>query len=264
MNIFRENMTLEGEDPARLVSLVNSSLSVMNEHQFFSWLQGEVHSLLPHEIMICGIKNGKEAKICYYHFSSTRYFRTEHFHTVCDPVDGLMTQMMLRMRETGKPCIFGKGVSIGGCEDNWQSLLDQNELRNAAAHGSRDSDGQMKSYFCFARVPEHELGQRTLYLLEILIPHLDATLFRVVSNVGNKVKAYQPNEILLSKREIQILEIVMAGKTNQEIAESLFLSPLTVKNHVQNIMKKLKVKSRGHAVTKGIKLGLFKQDKEVS
>ena len=85
-----------------------------------------------------------------------------------------------------------------------------------------------------------------------------------MSNVGNKVKAYQPNEILLSKREIQILEIVMAGKTNQEIAESLFLSPLTVKNHMQNIMKKLKVKSRGHAVTKGIKLGLFKQDKEVS
>jgi len=54
-----------------------------------------------------------------------------------------------------------------------------------------------------------------------------------------------------------VLHYLMAGKTNQVIAEELFLSPLTVKNHVQNIMKKLKVKTRGHAVTRGLKMGLL-------
>ena len=56
----------------------------------------------------------------------------------------------------------------------------------------------------------------------------------------------------------------MGGKTNQAIADQLGLSPLTVKNHVQNILKKLKVKTRGHAVASGFRLGLLKPSGDLS
>jgi transcriptional regulator EpsA len=256
MNFIRDDITLEGEEPARLGAVIDSSLRVLNEQQFFSWVQGEVQYLLSHEILICGITSGAGGRMRCYRFSSTRYFRLEHFDAVCDPVTGLFTQMMSLTRKTGRPCVLGPGVSMGGCDESWLPLLDSCELRNVAAYGQRGIDGQLKSFFCFARIGD-ELCPRIMYLLEVLTPILDATFSRVVSQHGIKSQTYFANARSLSKREIEVLHYLMAGKTNQVIADDLKLSPLTIKNHVQNIMKKLKVKTRGHAVTTGFKLGLL-------
>ena len=51
-------------------------------------------------------------------------------------------------------------------------------------------------------------------------------------------------------REREILQWLNIGKTNTEIAKILDISPLTVKNHVQNILRKLKATNRIHAVAK--------------
>lgn len=52
----------------------------------------------------------------------------------------------------------------------------------------------------------------------------------------------------LSPAELRILEQVIEGKSNKEIAEELFLSPWTVKTHIKNIYKKMQVNSRAAAV----------------
>jgi DNA-binding NarL/FixJ family response regulator len=88
------------------------------------------------------------------------------------------------------------------------------------------------------------------------------TLARVISHQGHKARPHFQNFMPLSKREIEVLNSLMAGKSNQVIAQELYLSPLTVKNHVQNIMKKLRVKTRGLAVTTGVRLGLIMSDGE--
>jgi len=48
----------------------------------------------------------------------------------------------------------------------------------------------------------------------------------------------------LSNTELNILKSVSEGKTNQEIADRLFISVHTVKKHISNIFKKLNLKSR--------------------
>ncbi len=48
----------------------------------------------------------------------------------------------------------------------------------------------------------------------------------------------------LSNTELNILRLVSAGKTNQEIADKLFISVHTVKKHISNIFKKLNLTSR--------------------
>jgi DNA-binding NarL/FixJ family response regulator len=48
----------------------------------------------------------------------------------------------------------------------------------------------------------------------------------------------------LSNTELNILKLVSEGKTNQEIADNLFISVHTVKKHIYNIFKKLNIKSR--------------------
>jgi LuxR family maltose regulon positive regulatory protein len=61
----------------------------------------------------------------------------------------------------------------------------------------------------------------------------------------------------LSEREIEVLELVAEGLTNQEIASRLFLSQHTIKAHTRNIYGKLDVHSRTEAVARGRALGVL-------
>lgn len=249
--------TLEGEDQGRLISIVNSSLRVKNEHQFFSWAQCEIQYLIPHEILICSIWVGSDPQPRFYNFSSTRYFQDEQFFAVCNPANGLMVQMLARAQKSGRGCIVSPEVTIGDYDEAWAETLKDHELKNVAAHGLHGPDGRLKSYFCFARVTG-TLCTRLLYLLEVLLPILDATLGRIVARQNITAETVQTEIATLGAREIQVINLIRVGKSNQVIADELFISPLTVKNHVQNILKKLKVRTRGHAVTKAIDLGLLK------
>jgi DNA-binding NarL/FixJ family response regulator len=62
--------------------------------------------------------------------------------------------------------------------------------------------------------------------------------------------------ISLTAREIEVLQELAAGITNQEIANRLFISENTVKNHVHNILDKLKLNNRREAIDFARKHGL--------
>jgi len=61
----------------------------------------------------------------------------------------------------------------------------------------------------------------------------------------------------LTPREIDILRLISGGNANKEIAAQLSLTEETVKGHVKNILAKLGAKDRTHAVTIGLKRGIF-------
>ncbi len=61
----------------------------------------------------------------------------------------------------------------------------------------------------------------------------------------------------LSKREYEVLTLIAAGYSNQEIAERLFVSLNTIKTHSSNLFIKLDVKRRTQAVQKAKELGLL-------
>jgi transcriptional regulator EpsA len=258
IDFIEKGGTLEGEDQERLISIVNSSLRVLNEHQFFSWAQCQLQYLIPHEILMCAIWVGADPQPKTYTFSSTPDFKNEQFSEMCYSDNELMVQMMARVRESGRGCIISQDVSIGDFDEAWSAMLSRYKLSNVAVHGLCGSDGQMKSFFCFSKVTG-KLCTRLLYLLEVLLPILDATLGRVVARQSVKVESNSNEIATLGAREIQIIHLIKVGKTNQVIADELFISPLTVKNHVQNILKKLQAKTRGHAVSRAIDLGLLKQ-----
>lgn len=62
----------------------------------------------------------------------------------------------------------------------------------------------------------------------------------------------------LSSREIQVLELVAAGRSNTEIAADLFVSETTVKSHLAHIFTKLGVSSRTAAVSKARQRGILR------
>jgi two-component system, NarL family, response regulator LiaR len=60
----------------------------------------------------------------------------------------------------------------------------------------------------------------------------------------------------LTKRETEVLKLVVRGKTNKQIARDLFIGEKTVKTHVRSILTKLGVKSRTQAALHAVRVGL--------
>jgi two-component system, NarL family, nitrate/nitrite response regulator NarL len=63
-------------------------------------------------------------------------------------------------------------------------------------------------------------------------------------------------ETPLSRREREVLKLVVAGKTTNEIAEALFISPYTAETHRRNLLKKLDLKNTAGLVRYAIEHGL--------
>lgn len=70
-----------------------------------------------------------------------------------------------------------------------------------------------------------------------------SSLARLFSDVENSVAETTD----LTSRELEVLQLIGEGQTNQQIAEHLVIEVGTVKNHVHNILDKLHVSSRGEA-----------------
>jgi DNA-binding CsgD family transcriptional regulator len=95
-------------------------------------------------------------------------------------------------------------------------------------------------FFSFSRLAgQRDFGERERSLLELLRPSLVAIRDR-----------FEPptNGVSLTEREEEILRWVARGKTNQEIAALLVVSPHTVRKHLENAYEKLGVHTRTAAI----------------
>ena len=79
---------------------------------------------------------------------------------------------------------------------------------------------------------------------------------KIMSRMREKPKDKLHNQ--LTKRELEILMLIAEGKTNQEIAEQLFIALKTVKVHVSHILAKLDVQDRTQAVIYAFQHNLVK------
>jgi DNA-binding NarL/FixJ family response regulator len=60
----------------------------------------------------------------------------------------------------------------------------------------------------------------------------------------------------LSERELEVLELIARGMSNQQIVDRLVISPKTVRNHISNIFSKLQVRDRAEAVVRAREAGM--------
>ncbi|HEX4010034.1 MAG TPA: response regulator transcription factor [Solirubrobacteraceae bacterium] len=84
---------------------------------------------------------------------------------------------------------------------------------------------------------------------------------RAVRMVGCGMTVFEPTSEqpapLLTEREREVLDLIAAGSTNREIAEQLYLSPHTVKEHTSAVYRKLQARNRAEAVQRAQRIGLL-------
>lgn len=87
-------------------------------------------------------------------------------------------------------------------------------------------------------------------------PQVQKVIFNKYSSVVGK-KNIKEQEVRLTSREIEIVQLISEGLTSPEMAEKLFISPRTVETHRANLMKKMGVKNSIELVKKAEKMGVY-------
>ena len=88
-----------------------------------------------------------------------------------------------------------------------------------------------------------------------------ADVVSAVRTVGRGLETFAPTaeqaQPPLSEREREVLGLIARGSTNREIAQALFLSPHTVKEHTSVLYRKLGARNRAEAVQRAQRIGLL-------
>jgi len=256
---------LELNDERRLVfmEVIEESLRVSHRTHLFNWLQRGLQYLIGHEVMIYGLRSSDSEVYEFEYFTTSRYFGDEQFHNVINKETGLVQQAQVAWQTCNVPVFVTTThepmeYSNYSLQKADELRMKQSELKQFVVHGFGDKRTRISTSVMFGRLsaPVHEV---TAHLLELIMPHLHCAIVKVHANRGAVQVSVNHDDLLktITKREIEVLQWLHLGKTNWEISAILAISPLTVKNHVQNIIRKLGVENRGQAALKGIRLGLI-------
>jgi len=246
-------ITLSTVELERLVITLESSQQVHLRSQYFLWSQGVLQGFIPHALLIFGHgEYGAPGFRCEV-LARSNNWQDMALNSELDSLVQLMVDSWQRNSHT--PRVFrAGGVADGACVIG--QALARLGLGHALAHGAKEFPGESSGFFVFLGMPELP-GLRHSYFVQMLMPYLHTTLHRMLTSEKDVAGRRTHSCIKLSGRESQVIGFVRDGMTNQQIANSLGLSPLTVKNHVQNILRKLECANRAEAAAKAVKANLI-------
>lgn len=137
-------------------------------------------------------------------------------------------------------------VGHGSAADRHGAAAD--DLRSRVAIPARHQDEVLAVFEFFSDSASSDLSDRLMRSLTGIGYELGQFLSRHRGELSPR---------MLSRRELQVLELASQGRTAREIADLLFLSPATVSTHLSNVYEKYGVSDRASAVAKALREGLI-------
>jgi len=250
------SVQLSGQDANSLLAAITDAVGVRRRFQFFSWTQGRLQGLLPHGVLVCGLPRGNGTGVFFDYFHNMP-LPTSALAQLCHPRDGVAIQLLETWREYGS-----EPLAVSSQTPKHASLLsalEQLGMGPTLAHGIpfEQSNVGAHGFFAFVslRAPP---GAREACLASLAVPYVFSAYCRALTRDRTPISvSSDPADGALSEREVEILHWVREGKSNHEIGMVLSISPLTVKNHIQRILRKLQASNRTQAVTKAIAMRLL-------
>lgn len=255
---FLSNLPLG--DLGALTQVLQQSLVVRTHYDLFNWLQNGVQRYIPHDLVVVAWGDFSLGLLSFDAVSPLQGLRTDSLNDkVLQPfVTGLFQRWTACDRLPYSMHANG-GLVIPDLQDATmaQKLA---HVQGLLVHGIKDQRGRHDCLYVFMGGAGLS-ADRPRESLRFLLPYIDTT-FRQVAHLPEQylpdlVTSTEPASSAelgtgsgLSAREVDIMEWICKGKTNQEIGLILDISAFTVKNHVQRIFRKLDVVNRAQAVSK--------------
>lgn len=240
----------------KLQLILDRALRISARSQFYSWTQGILQALLPHEVLVCALAKPYDLEFLIDIFPGAP-LATSDVAFLQKRVGGFVDRAVLAWKMGGRRPLLCKKSEVQG---SLAEILAGTSFENFSTHGISSFDGHVASLFILLN-QSPTCGSREMYLLETFTPFLHATWLRVhlAQSGSDKSTSASPGtgQSLLSAREIEVIRWIHDGKSNSQIGGLLKISPLTVKNHVQKILRKLNVQNRTQAVSKSLALKII-------
>lgn len=245
-----------------LLRIVEAAPQVHRRYQFFLWTQGDLQRWLPHKLLVCGAYDRQSRALVFDVFNSVP-LPDGAFQCLQDSHDPLMVMALQAWRQHRlQPC----HVHVGDVTEvrSVAPALSEVGYRQLLVHGicRPGRPEEVESFFIFG-LPDQRYDEASLQAIDMLLPCLHMTYLRVhtierqmggvpadtLGGAGQPARAS-----VITDREREILLWVRDGLSNQQISEKLGISALTVKNHIQKILRKLGAANRAQAVAKAMTL----------
>lgn len=254
-------MQLSPRQAQAVVRLMEAAPMVRRRYQFFVWSQNQLHPLLQHQVLVCGAYMRQRKALVFDVFNSV-VLAPGLLTALTNSSGALLRAIALAWVEgNGRPLQLDLRLLQGDALPEGALLTEGHGVRTVLVHGvSRPQrPAEIESLFVFVGRPEEVGVEQSARHVELLMPNLHSTWQRVCAaeaevpqpQAGRLMTARaQPGGArpVVTERECQILSWVRDGNNNQQIGEALGISPLTVKNHIQKILRKLGAANRAQAV----------------
>jgi transcriptional regulator EpsA len=252
--------TPDAVDAANLMAALAEGLRIRRRVEFFAWTQSSLQDLIPHGMLLCGLPRSSGGRMFFDYFHHVP-IHPKVLARLCHPRQGLAAEMVdLWLSAGAEPLSIGPGVP-GTSQGRLALELVSLGLGDLICHGIPNAQigAGVHCFLGFVALPTAPT-LRDRHLIELLVPHVFNAYCRALSPERQPVRRgtdLPDGEQIVTDREVEILKWVREGKSNQEIGMILNISPLTVKNHVQKILRKLQASNRAQAVSKAIALKLL-------
>ena len=252
----RRTFPLSADESGRFLRIVSSALLIDRHYQLFLWLRGEVQDFLPHDILISAWGDFAKWELKLDVVSAMPGARTVGLTQ--QPIDGILKGCYADWVAGGRRPLLVKAAglleSLGTREGPIYNAL--RDMRSVLVHGVRDERGGHDSLYIVLNsgsITKGRAKDQFSYVMDSLIGQIDLAFRRVAAlPIASSAQGADGRSdwLELSAREQEILDWLVQGKTNIDIAAALDISPFTVKNHVQRIFKKFGVNNRTQAAAK--------------
>ena len=268
--VAHDALLLSAEQGQAVVRLVEAAPDVRRRYQFFVWTQSQMQALVPHQVLVCGAYQRQRRCVVLDAFHNI-VLPPEVLQALTDvqsPLVAALVQCWVDGR--GRPRALDLSRLDAGASEAAEGLRAGLGYSHLLVHGVArpQRPSEIESLFIFGGMGSGAVLAQRCTWLDLVLPHLHSTWQRVAATELElqrpatsaapavpprpRDEASPPPRGAVTVRERQILRWVREGKSNQAIAEILGISPLTVKNHIQKILRKLGAGNRAQAVAQAL------------
>ena len=235
---------------------------IASPQQLFLWLRLHLYRFVPHDLALLRWDAGRQAgrRVLVLNSVPLPAGLEDELGHPADRVWSVLaeacgTPERARWLELDSPAFAGFASA---------ERLTEAGFRRVLVHLHRGAGDELQVAFLRQGADDEAASEPIRFALDLWMPYLRFAMARAQGPDPGASSARRlqgrgdgPQRRALTERELQVLCGVREAKANAQIATMLGISPLTVKNHLRSIQKKLGARNRAHAVAEAMAMRLI-------